>query len=94
MTNLSISNSPVGARRYHRSKRLMFLFASLRTRSLMARNELASIAIGDGRSFVELTDRVHSGLLEKSDVANLGALRDLAWLLSNQTVHELSLIHI
>ena len=88
MTNLSISNSPVGARRYHRSKRLMFLFASLRTRSLMARNELASIAIGDGRSFVELTDRVHSGLLEKSDVANLGALRDLAWLLSNQTVHE------
>ena len=88
MTNLSISNSPVGASRYHRSKRLMFLFAALRTRSLMARNELAGMALEAGRSSVELSDRVHAGLLEKGDVANLGALRDLAWLLSNQTIHE------
>jgi len=54
----------------------------------MARNELASIALGSARSSVELTDRVHTGLLEKTDVSNLGALRDLAWLLSNQTIHE------
>ncbi len=88
MTNLSISNSPVGAKRYHRSKRLMFLFAGLRTRSLMTRNELAVIALKSGRSFVELNDRVSSGLLDKSDIANLGALRDLAWLVSNQIIHE------
>ena len=91
MTNLSISNSPVGAKRYHRSKRLMFLFAALRTRSLLARNELAAIALESGYSFVELNDRVHSGLLGKTDVSNLGALRDLAWLLSNQTIHETDL---
>jgi glycosyltransferase involved in cell wall biosynthesis len=88
MTNLSISNSPVGAKRYHRSKRLMFLFAALRTRSLMARNELSTIALGSVNSYVELINRVQSASLNKSDVYNLGALRDLAWLLSNQTVHE------
>ena len=88
MTNLSISNSPVGAKRYHRSKRLMFLFAALRTRSLMTRNELAAIALGWPNNYVELESRVQSGALAKGEVANLGALRDLAWLLSNQTVHE------
>ena len=54
----------------------------------MARNELAEIALGSALSFVELSDRVKAELLEKSDVSNLGALRDLAWLLSNQTIHE------
>ena len=66
----------------------MFLFAALRTRSLLARNELASIALGGSRSAIELTDRVRAGLLSKQDIANLGAFRDLAWLLSNQTVHD------
>ena len=87
MTNLNISNSPVGAARYHRSKRLMFLFAALRTRSLLSRNELASIALGKGHSCAELTDRVRAGLLSKQDTANLTAFRDLAWLLSNQIIH-------
>ena len=88
MTNLNVSNSPVGAARYHRSKRLMFLFAALRTRSLLARNELASIALGKGHSAAELVDRVRADLLSKQDIANLGAYRDLAWLLSNQIIHD------
>lgn len=91
MTNLSILNSPVGASRYHRSKRLMFLFAALRTRSLMTRNELTAMALKSTRSYVELSDRIQTGLLSTSEVSNLGALRDLAWLLSNQTIHETDL---
>jgi len=87
MTNLNITNSPVGAKRYHRSKRLMFLFAGLRTRSLLARNELASIALGSSNSAAELINRVRTGLLSKQDISNLGAFRDLAWLLSNQIIH-------
>jgi glycosyltransferase involved in cell wall biosynthesis len=84
MCAYKVANSPVGPRRYNRSKRLTFLFAALRTRSLIARDELANIATG-GSCDAEL---LYSVIGSSVKIDNRRALFDLAWLLSNQPVFE------
>ena len=84
MTQYKVANSPVGPRRYNRSKRLTFLFAALRTRSLIARDELANIATG-GACDAEL---LYSVVGSSVKIENKRAFYDLAWLLSNQPVFE------
>ncbi|MFM7029701.1 MAG: glycosyltransferase family 2 protein [Micrococcales bacterium] len=89
MSDFKVANSPVGPRRYNRSKRLTFLFAALRTRSLIARDELANIAT-DGACDAELLYSVIGSALT---VTNRRALLDLAWLLSNQPIFEHDLVN-
>jgi len=89
MTQYKVANSPVGPRRYNRSKRLTFLFAALRTRSLIARDELANIATG-GACDAEL---LYSVVGSSVKIENRRALYDLAWLLSNQPVFEHDVIN-
>ena len=89
MSDFKVANSPVGPRRYNRSKRLTFLFAALRTRSLIARDELANIATA-GACDAEL---LYSVIGSAVDVSNRRALLDLAWLLSNQPIFEHDLIN-
>lgn len=79
-----LSNSPVGPRRYNRSKRLTFLFAALRTRSLIARDELAEIATGGNCDADLLVSVIGSDITIK----NRRALFDFAWLLANQPLFE------
>jgi glycosyltransferase involved in cell wall biosynthesis len=89
MSFYKVANSPVGPRRYNRSKRLTFLFAALRTRSLIARDELANIATG-GACDAEL---LYSVVGASVRIVNQRALFDLAWLLSNQPVFEHDLLN-
>ncbi|MEN9748581.1 MAG: hypothetical protein RLZZ603_1273, partial [Actinomycetota bacterium] len=89
MTQYKVANSPVGPRRYNRSKRLTFLFAALRTRSLIARDELANIATGGSCD----ADLLYSVIGSSVTVANKRALFDLAWLLSNQPIFEHDLLN-
>lgn len=89
MSAYKVANSPVGPRRYNRSKRLTFLFAALRTRSLIARDELANIATG-GSCDAEL---LYSVIGSSVTIANRRALYDLAWLLSNQPIFEHDLMN-
>ncbi|MEY2946135.1 MAG: hypothetical protein RL243_909 [Actinomycetota bacterium] len=89
MSFYKVANSPVGPRRYNRSKRLTFLFAALRTRSLIARDELANIATG-GACDAEL---LYSVVGASVRIVNRRALLDLAWLLSNQPVFEHDLMN-
>lgn len=89
MSSYKVANSPVGPRRYNRSKRLTFLFAALRTRSLIARDELANIATG-GSCDAEL---LYSVIGSSVKITNQRALFDLAWLLSNQPVFEHDLVN-
>ena len=84
MNAFKIANSPVGPKRYNRSKRLTFLFSALRTRSLVARDELAQIATGGACDANFLVSVVGSSL----KVKNKRALFDFAWLLSNQPIFE------
>jgi glycosyltransferase involved in cell wall biosynthesis len=49
-----ISNSPIDKISYRRTRRLRFLFAALRTRSIAARELLARIATNDAHGFNEL----------------------------------------
>jgi glycosyltransferase involved in cell wall biosynthesis len=79
-----LSNSPVGPKRYNRSKRLTFLFAALRTRSLIARDELAEIATGGNCDADLLVSVIGSDIRIK----NRRALFDFAWLLANQPLFE------
>jgi len=84
MNSPKLANSPVGPKRYNRSKRLTFLFAALRTRSLMARDELAEIATGGA-----CDSNLLIGVLgSQVEIVNRRALLDLAWLLSNQQLFE------
>ena len=89
MNAFKIANSPVGPKRYNRSKRLTFLFAALRTRSLIARDELAQIATGGACDADFLVSVVGSSL----QVKNKRALFDFAWLLSNQPIFEHDIIN-
>jgi len=89
MCAYKVANSPVGPRRYNRSKRLTFLFAALRTRSLIARDELANIATG-GSCDAEL---LYSVIGSSVTITNSRALFDLAWLLSNQPIFEHDLVN-
>ena len=84
MNTFKLANSPVGPKRYNRSKRLTFLFAALRTRSLIARDELAQIATGGSCDSDLMLSVIGTDLLIK----NKRALFDLAWLLSNQPIFE------
>ena len=84
MNAFKIANSPVGPKRYNRSKRLTFLFAALRTRSLIARDELAQIATAGACDADLLISVIGSNL----KVKNKRALFDFAWLLSNQPIFE------
>jgi len=84
MNTLKLTNSPVGPRRYNRSKRLTFLFAALRTRSLMARDELAEIATGGSCDADLLISLIGSSM----NIRNRRALFDFAWLLANQPIFE------
>jgi glycosyltransferase involved in cell wall biosynthesis len=84
MNSLKLANSPVGPRRYNRSKRLTFLFAALRTRSLIARDELAEIATGGSCD----ADLLISVIGSSVEIKNRRALFDFAWLLSNQPLFE------
>ena len=84
MNTLKLANSPVGPRRYNRSKRLTFLFAALRTRSLIARDELAQIATGGACD----ADLLISVIGSSVEIKNRRALFDFAWLLANQPIFE------
>jgi len=84
MSSYKLANSPVGPRRYNRSKRLTFLFAALRTRSLIARDELANIATGGSCD----ADLLYSVIGSSVTIQNRRALFDLGWLLSNQPIFE------
>lgn len=89
MNSLKLANSPVGPARYKRSKRLTFLFAGLRNRSLIARDELAEIATGGAAD----CDLLLSLLGSQVSIVNRRALLDLAWLLSNQKMHMHDIIN-
>lgn len=84
-----ITNSPINKISYRRTRRLRFLFAALRTRSLSAREELARIATNDQLGFTELLSSMQtqlSGGDAKIDInpRRKKAFVDLAWLLANQ----------
>lgn len=85
----AITNSPITKISYRRTRRLRFLFAALRTRSLSAREELARIATNDQHGFVELLDLMRKQLAGQQvqltkNRRRLRAFVDLAWLVSNQ----------
>jgi len=84
MSPYKVANSPVGPRRYNRSKRLTFLFAALRTRSLIARDELANIATASSCD----AELLYSVIGSSVNIPNRRALFDLAWLLANQPIFE------
>ena len=90
MNFVNITNSPIGTRYYRRWRRLTFLFAALRTRSLAARDELAKIATGNQHGVESLLEliRNHNWETPHFRFAKRKALFDLAWLLSNQTIRE------
>lgn len=84
-----ITNSPISKISYRRTRRLRFLFAALRTRSLSAREELSRIATNDQLGFTELLTAMQSQLdggEVKIEINNRRkkAFVDLAWLLANQ----------
>ncbi|MEN9753187.1 MAG: hypothetical protein RL670_878, partial [Actinomycetota bacterium] len=93
MNFLKITNSPVGTRYYRRWRRLTFLFAALRNRSLAARDELAGIASGGVHNTESLLAMIRHQNWEQPhfEFAKRKALFDLAWLLSNQAIRETDL---
>ncbi|MEI6590397.1 MAG: glycosyltransferase family A protein [Actinomycetes bacterium] len=90
MNFTSITNSPIGSRYYRRWRRLTFLFAALRTRSLAARDELAGIATGGEHGVESLLKLIRTHNFENPHYkfTKRKALFDLAWLLSNQAITE------
>ncbi|MEN9752892.1 MAG: hypothetical protein RL670_583 [Actinomycetota bacterium] len=90
MNFLNITNSPVGTRYYRRWRRLTFLFAALRNRSLAARDELAGIATGGQFACDRLVFRLKANDWNEPhlEIPKRKALLDLAWLLSNQAIRE------
>ena len=87
-----ITNAPITKISYRRTRRLRFLFASLRTRSLSAREQLARIATSDQHGFGELIELMKSNLGgEQVEItrnpARKKAMVDLGWLLHNQAVN-------
>ncbi len=90
MNFTNITNSPIGSRYYRRWRRLTFLFAALRTRSLAARDELAQIATGGEHGIDSLLRLIRTHNFENPHYkfAKRKALFDLAWLLSNQSIRE------
>ncbi len=84
-----ITNSPISKISYRRTRRLRFLFAALRTRSLSAREELARIATKDQLGFTELLTAMQTQLAGGEVDIEINSRRkkafvDLAWLLANQ----------
>ena len=87
--DVRIANSPITKLSYRRTRRLRFLFAALRTRSLTAREELARIATVDQHGFSELIDTMQQELQADKSTIKINPRRkkafvDLAWLLANQ----------
>ena len=82
---LTLSNSPITRISYRRTRRLRFLFAALRTRSLLAREELARIASNGELGFQALlSEIVANPQAVPANRRRLRAFADLAWLLHNQ----------
>lgn len=84
-----ISNAPIEKISYRRTRRLRFLFAALRTRSLAAREQLARIATDDAHGFNELLGLMQKNLDGEKVIINVNPRRkrafiDLAWLCHNQ----------
>ena len=87
--DVRIANSPINKVSYRRTRRLRFLFAALRTRSLTAREELARIATNDQLGFTELIAAMQEELEADKTSVKINPRRkkafvDLAWLLANQ----------
>ena len=84
-----ISNAPIDKISYRRTRRLRFLFAGLRTRSLASRELLARIATDDGHGFNELIELMRRDLDGEAVSIKINprrkrALIDLGWLCHNQ----------
>lgn len=79
---------------YGRTRRLRFLFAALRVKSLLARDELAWIATKNERNFEQLLEAIRASVDDKDASRQIKLTRkkravyDLAWLLSNQIIFE------
>ena len=87
--DVRITNSPITKISYRRTRRLRFLFAALRTRSLSAREELARIATNDQLGFTELLGAMQNQLDGGDARIEINQRRkkafvDIAWLLANQ----------
>ncbi len=98
MNKLKITNSDV-ANDYVRTRRLSFLFSSLRVRGLLARDELAAIASRGSHDFESLIALVRGGaapdqsqpdqsIPDTTKTLRRGPLLDLAWIIGNQSIHE------
>lgn len=94
MTSYLLTNAPMNFDTYGRTRRLRFLFAALRVKSLLARDELAWIATENERNFEQLLDAIRASV-DNQDAARKikltrkkRAVYDLAWLLSNQIIFE------
>lgn len=84
-----LRNSPITQISYRRTRRLRFLFAALRTRSMLAREELARIASGGELGFETLMDAVAADPARvPANSRRLRAFADLAWLLHNQGLND------
>lgn len=88
-----ISNPPIDKISYRRTRRLRFLFAALRTRSIAARELLARIATNDAHGFNELIDLMQKDLAGEQVEIIINARRkrafiDLGWLCHNQPADE------
>lgn len=87
MNALKILNSDV-ANDYVRTRRLSFMFSSLRVRGLLSRHELAAIASRAELDYDELIERIHSDDRSLTNTLRKGPLLDLAWIVGNQNLHE------
>ena len=87
-----LNNSPITQVSYRRTRRLRFLFAALRTRSLLAREELARIATRGQLGFGQLLEAAQKDPAQlPANRRRLRAFADLAWLLHNQGMGEADL---
>lgn len=84
-----ITNAPINYISYRRTRRLRFLFAALRTRSMAAREQMARIATKDAHGFNELISLMQAQLAGQDVEINVSlrrrrAIADLGWLCANQ----------
>ena len=94
MSSYLLTNAPMNFDTYGRTRRLRFLFAALRTKSLLARDELAWIATKNACGFDGLLEALRASVDNKDASRQIKLTRkkravyDLAWLLSNQIIFE------
>lgn len=94
MSAYQLTNAPMNFDTYGRTRRLRFLFAALRVKSLLARDELAWIATKNELNFAELLEVIRASVDDKDASRQIKLTRkkravyDLAWLLSNQIIFE------